>query len=81
VSCLSTQGQANKWIRSMEAANKLQVLKPSTDPYYLRTLQVSVCVHDHLFAQKHVCVGRLAVHTNGIYRLSGITDLQTLNLK
>eukprot|EP00983_Pelagomonas_calceolata_P127992 1161469-Pelagomonas_calceolata.AAC.15 len=36
------QGQANKWIRSMEASNKLQVLKPSTDPYYLRTLQVLV---------------------------------------
>jgi len=34
------QGQANKWIRSMEAEHKLQVLKPSTDPFYLRTLQV-----------------------------------------
>jgi dynein heavy chain len=34
------QGQANKWIRAMEAARKVVVLKPSTDPNYLRTLQV-----------------------------------------
>jgi len=40
--CIDPQGQANKWIRSMEASNKLQVLKPSTDPYYLRTLQASL---------------------------------------
>ncbi|GFH11508.1 uncharacterized protein HaLaN_07016, partial [Haematococcus lacustris] len=31
-------GQANKWIRAMEAQNKLVVLKPATDPNYLRTL-------------------------------------------
>lgn len=41
------QGQANKWIRSMEAEHKLQVLKPSTDPYYLRTLQVGATAPAH----------------------------------
>jgi hypothetical protein len=40
----SSQGQANKWIRAMEAARKVVVLKPSTDPNYLRTLQVGVLV-------------------------------------
>ncbi|KAJ9518808.1 hypothetical protein QJQ45_026081, partial [Haematococcus lacustris] len=37
--CIDPQGQANKWIRAMEAQNKLVVLKPATDPNYLRTLQ------------------------------------------
>ncbi|GFH31517.1 flagellar inner dynein arm heavy chain 11, partial [Haematococcus lacustris] len=37
-------GQANKWIRAMEAQNKLVVLKPATDPNYLRTLQATLPV-------------------------------------
>jgi hypothetical protein len=36
------QGQANKWIRGMEASRKIMVLKPSTDSSYLRSLQAWV---------------------------------------
>lgn len=35
---LLPQGQANLWIRNMEASRKLLVLKPATDPNYLRQL-------------------------------------------
>lgn len=35
---IDPQGQANKWIKNMERANKLEVVKLS-DPSYLRTLE------------------------------------------
>jgi dynein heavy chain len=38
---IDPQGQANKWIRNMEAENKLAVVK-QTDPTFLRTLENSV---------------------------------------
>ena len=54
----SPQGQANKWIRAMEASRKLVVLKPSTDPTYLRQLQASagaltVCLTHRLPGAAH----------------------------
>ena len=35
---IDPQGQANKWIKNMEKANKLEVIKLS-DPNYTRTLE------------------------------------------
>ncbi len=35
---IDPQGQANKWIKNMERANKLEVIKLS-DPNYLRPLE------------------------------------------
>jgi len=38
---IDPQGQANKWIRNMEKANSLEVIK-LTDPSYLRTLENAI---------------------------------------
>jgi dynein heavy chain len=35
---IDPQGQANKWIKNMEKANSLQLIKLS-DPDYVRTLE------------------------------------------
>ncbi|KAG2500939.1 hypothetical protein HYH03_000764 [Edaphochlamys debaryana] len=40
--CIDPQGQANKWIRAMEASRSLLVLKPATDPHYLRSLAAAL---------------------------------------
>ncbi|KAK3579501.1 hypothetical protein CHS0354_028323 [Potamilus streckersoni] len=39
--CIDPQGQANKWIKNMEKANKVSILKLS-DSTYLRTLENSI---------------------------------------
>ena len=36
------QGQANKWIRNMESGRHMLVLKPATDPTYLRSLAAAL---------------------------------------
>ncbi|GIL46228.1 hypothetical protein Vafri_3260 [Volvox africanus] len=40
--CIDPQGQANKWIRNMEATRHLLVLKPAADPNYLRSLAAAL---------------------------------------
>ncbi|GLC77190.1 hypothetical protein PLESTF_001896200 [Pleodorina starrii] len=40
--CIDPQGQANKWIRNMESARHLLVLKPAADPNYLRSLAAAL---------------------------------------
>jgi len=39
--CIDPQGQANKWIKNLEKANQLKVIKLS-DPNYVRTLENSI---------------------------------------
>ena len=38
---IDPQGQANKWIKNMEKANKLAVIKLS-DPTYIRTMENAI---------------------------------------
>ncbi|KAG2427037.1 hypothetical protein HYH02_014682 [Chlamydomonas schloesseri] len=40
--CVDPQGQANKWIRNMESGRHMLVLKPATDPTYLRSLAAAL---------------------------------------
>ncbi|GFR40055.1 hypothetical protein Agub_g593 [Astrephomene gubernaculifera] len=42
--CIDPQGQANKWIRNMESSRHLLVLKPASDPNYLRSLAAALPV-------------------------------------
>lgn len=46
---IDPQGQANKWIKNMEKANKLEVIKLS-DPNYSRTLENCIQVYYILYA-------------------------------
>lgn len=40
--CIDPQGQANKWIKNLEKANNLQVIKLSEGGEYLRTLENAI---------------------------------------